>query len=138
MKTTEENKSEVLDYLNKSSKHLFEINGVEHKVLVEGNFYIRITGNDISIGDIDKMISYYGLNAKCVIKHELFLNPRYYNKSIKSIKNYKFARGKYSEISKAIKGKKESEIKKIIIDNIEGKNKASKIKNVILDIFNKK
>jgi hypothetical protein len=117
MKTTEENKSEVLNYLNKSSKHLFTINGVEHKVLVEGNFYIRITGKEISIGDIDKMISYYGSNAKCVIKHELFLNPRYYNKDIKSIPNYKFARKKFSEISEAIKGKEDrDEIKKIILD----------------------
>jgi len=117
MKTTEENKSEVLNYLNKSSKHLFTIGDVEHKVLVEGELYIRITGTDISIGDINSKILYYGTNAKCVIKHELFLNPRYYNKEIKSIPNYKLARQKYSEISEAIKGKKEhSEIKKIILD----------------------
>jgi hypothetical protein len=117
MKTTEENKSEVLNYLNKSSKHLFTIGDVEHKILVEGNFYIRITGNDVSVGDIDKVIGYYGSNAKCVIKHELFLNPRYYNKEIKSIPNYKLARQKYSEISEAIKGKEsDSDIKKIILD----------------------
>ena len=122
MKTTEENKAEVLNYLNKSSKHLFTINDVEHKVLVEGDFYISISGSDVTVRNINDKITYYGSNAKCVIKHELFLNPRYYAKEIKTIKNYKLARQKYSEISEAIKGKTDrNEIQKIILGIINKK-----------------
>ena len=121
MKTTEENKAEVLNYLNKSSKHLFMIDDVEHKVLVEGDFYICITGNSVTVRNINDNISYYGSNAKCVTKHELFLNPRYYNKDIKTIKNYKLARQKYLEISEAIKGKNKNEIQKIILGIINKK-----------------
>jgi hypothetical protein len=49
------------------------------------------------------MIGYYGDNTKCVIKHQLFLIPRYYNKTIKTIPNYKLAKEKYSLISEVIK-----------------------------------
>lgn len=114
MKTKEEIKSEVLNYLKKSSNHLFKIGDSEHKILLEGDFYIRITGNEIAISNINTIINYYDNNAKNVIKNELFLNPRYYNKEIKTIKNYKLARRKYEDISNAIKGKDINEMKSII------------------------
>ena len=102
--------------INKSSKHLFLINGVEHKILVEGDFIIRITGKDVAVFNINDKIAWYGSNAKNVIKHELFLNPRYYNKEITTIKYYKDARKMYGKISESIKGKKDSkEIKNIVL-----------------------
>jgi hypothetical protein len=104
MKT--EIKAEVLNYLKKSSKHLFEINGIEHKILIlNDDTFIRITGNDISVYNIDNFINYYGTNTKCVIKHSLFLTPRYYNKEIKTIPYYKNARKKYESIINSIKDK---------------------------------
>jgi hypothetical protein len=110
MKTKEEIKSEVLNYLKKSSNHLFKIGDSEHKILLEGDFYIRITGNEIIIGNIDTIITYYDSNAKNVIKNELFLVPRYFNKPIVTIKNYKLSKKMYSEISEAIKGKTEKSV----------------------------
>ena len=116
MKTQEQIKTEVKNYLNKATKHLFLINGVEHKILVEGDFIIRITGKEVSVSEISKKIGWYGSNAKYVIKHDLFLIPRYYNKEITTIKNYKEARKLYNKISESIKGKKDAnEIKNIVI-----------------------
>jgi hypothetical protein len=114
MKTKEQIKSEVLSYLKKSSNHLFKIGDLEHKILLEGDFYIRITGNEIAIRNIDTIINYYDNNAKNVIKNELFLVPRYFKKPIVTIKSYKDSRKKYEDISNAIKDKNINEIKDII------------------------
>ena len=115
MKTQEQIKTEVMNYLNKTTKHLFLINGVEHKVLVEGDFIIRITGKNVSVSQISKKIGWHGSNTKCVIKHELFLIPRYPNKEIKTIKNYKSAKELYNKISESIKGKTDkTEIENIV------------------------
>jgi hypothetical protein len=117
MKTQEQIKAEVLNYLTKTTGHLFTIGRSEHKILLEGDFYIAITGNNISINNINTMISYYGNNTKCVIKHQLFLIPKYYNQEIKTIPNYKLAKQKYNLISDSIKGLKDSnEIRNIIKD----------------------
>lgn len=116
MKTKEQIKTEVINYLNKTTNHLFLINGVEHKVLFEGDFIIRITGKHVYVIDISKNIDYHGTNTKCVIKHVLFLTPRYPCKEIKTIKNYKSARELYDKISESIKGKKDfNEIKNIVL-----------------------
>ena len=116
MKTTEQIKSEVLTYLNKSAKHLFTIGNDEHKLLIEGDFFIVITGKNITyIRNIDNIIKNYNTNSKCVIKHNIFLEPRYWNRTLTSIKNYKLARDKYSKISEKIKGITDAEeIKKMI------------------------
>lgn len=115
MKNVEQIKAEVLNYLTKTSNHLFTIGDVEHKILLEGDFYIVINGNNSYVNNIDNMIGYYGNNTKCVIKHQLFLTPRYYNKPIKTIPNYKLAKEKYNLISESIKGKTDkAEIQKII------------------------
>ena len=115
MKNVEQIKAEVLGYLTKTSNHLFTIGDTEHKVLLEGDFYIVTNGSNVSVNDINTMIGYYGNNTKCVIKHQLFLTPRYYNKTIKTIPNYKLAKEKYSLISESIKGKTDRiEIQNII------------------------
>ena len=114
MKTNEQIKSEVLNYLKKSSNHLFKIGNSEHKILLEGDFYIIITGNNISVNSIDTMMGYYRNNTKCVIKHQLFLAPRY-AQDIKTIRNYKISKEKYNLISESIKGKLDrKEIQSII------------------------
>jgi hypothetical protein len=118
MKTNEQIKTEVLNYLNKSSKHLFTIGDVEHKVILEGDFYIVISGSDIYIKNINTIIELYKNDSKCVVKNQLFLIPRYYNKEIKTIKYYKESKLLTQKIQDSIKGKKITEEIKIIIKNI--------------------
>ncbi len=120
MKTNEQIKTEVLNYLTKTTGHLFTIGKSEHKILLEGDFIITITGDNVSVSNIDTLIGYYGNNTKCVIKHKLFLIPRYYNQEIKTIKNYKLAKEKYNLISESIKGMKDvNEIRKTIKELIK-------------------
>ncbi len=117
MKTNEQIKTEVLNYLTKTTGHLFTIGKSEHKILLEGDFIITITGDNVSVSNIDTLIGYYGNNTKCVVKHKLFLIPRYYNQEIKTIPNYKLAKQKYNLISESIKDIKDvNEIRKIIKD----------------------
>jgi len=123
MKTQEQIKQEVVNYLTKSTNHLFQIDGLEHKVLLHKNFYIRITGENVTVSDIDNMIKYYGSNTKNVIKHELFLNPRYSYpdfKEIKTIPYYKSAKIKYNQIIESIKDKGDrNEVVKMIKEMIK-------------------
>lgn len=121
MKTQEQIKQEVVNYLTKSTNHLFQIDGLEHKVLLHKNFYIRITGESVSVSDIDNMIKYYGNNTKNVIKHELFLNSRYKYpdfKEIKTIPYYKLAREKYGKVLESIKDKEDAKEIREIIKNL--------------------
>lgn len=118
MKTTQQIKSEVVNYLKKSSNHLFQIGNDEHKIILHDNFYIRITGKNIYIENIDKVINYYESNSKNVIKNNLFLIPRYYNLDIKTIPYYKLAREKYKNIIDSIEGKTDIHEIKYIITNI--------------------
>lgn len=104
MKTNQQIKSEVINYLKKSSNHLFQIGNDEHKIIIHNDYYIRISGKHVFVNDINKKIEYYGNNAKNVIKHSLFLTPSYGYK-IKTIPYYKSAREKYKNISEALIGK---------------------------------
>ena len=115
MRTKEQIKTEVVNYLQKSSKHLFTIDGDEHRVILHGDFYIRITGNDVSVNSIDFYINHWNNDSKNVIKNELFLIPRYYKKEIKTIPYYKNSRILTNKISEALKDKTdEKEIISII------------------------
>jgi hypothetical protein len=128
MKTTEKIKSEVVNYLNETAKHLFvsesdwkkvkikDFTDIKYyKVLVEGDNFITISGESISIYNINDYISWYGANAKCVIKHELFLN-----KKLRSIPSFKIIDEKMSTIKQAISGKTDRiEISKIISNIIK-------------------
>lgn len=117
MKTTEQIKSEVVSYLNNTSKHLFvKENGEFFKVLVEGNNYIVINEDKVTTYNIDEQISWYGANAKCVIKHNLFLNRK-----LKSIKNFKTMKEKHSTIKEAIIGKTDkNETTKLVTSLLTG------------------
>jgi hypothetical protein len=110
MKT--EIKTEVLNYLNESSNHLFEINGDEYKILLldDGDTFVSITSSRIMVYSIDKYIKIWGRDSKNVVKGSLFLIPRYLpNKGghteIKTIPFYKDARKKYETILNSIKNK---------------------------------
>jgi hypothetical protein len=97
MKTKEELKIQIMNYLEKTSKHTFikplqkyNINGYSYdyddytlfKIIIKDNNYYKIENDKIKIIDIDFYIKYYNNNSKNVIKHLLFLN-----KGMKSIKN---------------------------------------------------
>lgn len=117
MKTTEQIKSEVITYLNKTSIHLFtKENGEFFKVLIEGDNFIIINGLKVNTYNINYYVSSYGANAKNVIKHLLFLDRK-----VKSIKNYKTMRNKMSIIKDSISDKIDnSEINKIVTSLITG------------------
>lgn len=118
MKNKEEIKKEILSYLKESSNHLFKIDDKEHKILFNDNLYICITGKDICISDIDRTIDIWNSDSKNVIKNSLFLTPRYYNKSIKTIPNYKDAKLKHKLISDKISGKSDKNEVRDIISNL--------------------
>ncbi len=85
------NKQEVINYLTKTSQHTFSYeDGKLFKVVKDGDSFYLI--NESSIQKVrpiavDTTISKYGSNAKCVIKHSLFLNRK-----VKSIKTNKYTK----------------------------------------------
>lgn len=89
MKTKEQIRQEVIDYLTKTSKHTFTYENSKLFKVVSDNdkFYILDEESLYNMKEInfDSIISYYGPNSKNVIKHSLFLN-----KNLKSVKNSKF------------------------------------------------
>lgn len=117
MKTTEQIKSEVVSYLNNTSKHLFvNEKGEFYKVLVEGDNYTVIEGERVTTYNINEQVSWYGVNTKNVIKHSLFLN-----KKLKSIKSFKTIKEKYARIKEVISGKTDkSEITKLVKQELTG------------------
>lgn len=119
MKTKEQIKIEVINYLNKCTKHLFLI-GLEkfeeHKILLHGNFCIYVTGDRVSVIDIDQIINMYNNNSKSVISDMLFLVPKYHYNTIKSIPYYKVARQKWNDVMAKLEGKTDKlEISKVVI-----------------------
>lgn len=119
MKTKEQIKTEVINYLNKCTKHLFVIGKKEleeHKILLHRNFCISITGQRVWITDINKIIDNYGNNSKSVISDMIFVS---YNK-IKTIPYYKSARQKWNDVIIKLEGKTDKlEIEKIIKEAIK-------------------
>lgn len=113
MKTQEQIRKEVIDYLNKTSLHVFikpkstfdweeskynyDYNDFTYfKVIKVSDEKYKILENNI-IRDIDYeyYIKNYNDNSKCVIKHILFLN-----KGMKGIKNTKFNKETVDELLK--------------------------------------
>jgi hypothetical protein len=104
MKTKEEIKSEIINYLEKTSSHTFikplcEYYSYDYdnytlfKIIKKDDNYYKLENNIIKLIDIDFYVKYYGNNSKNVIKHLLFLN-----KGMKSIKNTKFIKNKLEEL----------------------------------------
>ena len=116
MKTKEQNKQEVINYLTKTSIHTFlkpkatfkwgdmnnpgyyeydYENGTYFKVFNEGEKWFYIEDGKIKNLDIDHYLKQYDSNAKCVISNSLFLN-----KKMKSVRNNKFVQSKIEEVLK--------------------------------------
>ena len=113
MKTQEQIKQQVIDYLTKTSKHTF----VKQNKNTEELSYFKVIKDDeafkvledgkvksLETGffSIDNYVKIYGENAKNVFKNQLFLN-----KKMKSVKNNKFVK---SEIDLIISGGKEEKL----------------------------
>ena len=116
MKTVEQNKQEVINYLTKTSIHTFlkpkatfkwgdmnnpsyyeydYENGTYFKVFNDGEKWFYIEDDKIKNLDIEHYLKYYGSNAKCVISNSLFLN-----KKMQSVRNNKFVQSKIEEVLK--------------------------------------
>jgi predicted GH43/DUF377 family glycosyl hydrolase len=102
MKTKEQIKEEVFNYLTKTSKHTFQYeDGKIFKVVKEGEDFFIIDDKSytkVRKFDIDTNITYYSGNTKNVLKHSLFLN-----KNLKSIRTNKYTIQKVNDIFKPIK-----------------------------------
>lgn len=79
--TKEESKKRVINYLEKTSKHLFELKKTQFnsdRVLLkvfkdsDGNFKV-LDGDRIRDINIDRMVDWYGGNAENVISNSLFV-----------------------------------------------------------------
>lgn len=114
MKTTEQIRQEVINYLNKTSNHTFQKPKAKFKygnaekpgyyeydyenvtyfkiIKKDDNFFI-LEDNKLRKIDIDYYLNYYQGNAKCVLKHSLFLD-----KGMKSIRNNKYVKAQIEEI----------------------------------------
>lgn len=85
MKNNEQIKTEVVNYLTKTSLHTFvKPNGTYFKVIKNGDKFQVLENDKLRDLNIDQSISWYGVNAKCVIKHHLFLN-----KGLVSVRKHK-------------------------------------------------
>jgi hypothetical protein len=108
-KTTDQIKTEVLNYLNKTSNHLF-INekGKTQRIIVEGNFLIIIqkseTETKTNVYNIDDYIKWNGVNTKNVLKTSVIFY-QYYNGKMKSIKYNKEMKEDTNRIKSLISGK---------------------------------
>jgi hypothetical protein len=117
MKTTEQIKQEIVNYLTKTSIHTFvkpkatfkwsqtgsqyeyDYNEFTYfKVIKNEDEFFKLENNKLTKIDIDNYIKYYGNNAKCVLSQNLFLD-----KKMKSVKSNKYHLGEVSNILESIK-----------------------------------
>lgn len=119
MKTTDQNRKEVINYLTKTSKHVFikpkatfkwgdankpgyyeydYENSTYFKVFSEDEKWFYIEDGKVKDLDIEHYIKYYDSNAMCVISHKLFLD-----KKMKSIRNTKFVKSQIDQILNPVK-----------------------------------
>lgn len=117
MKTTEQIKQEIVNYLTKTSIHTFvkpkstykwSQTGPQYEydyneftyfkvIKIEDEFF-KLENNKLTKIDIDYYIKYYGNNAKCVLSQSLFLD-----KKMKSVKSNKYHLGEIKNILESIK-----------------------------------
>ncbi len=113
MKTQEQIKTEVVNYLTKTSQHLFvDTKGSFYKIFIDGDKFIVIKDDKTAVYDINNYVKWYAQHAKCVVKHLLFLIPSYSyvgsekdnnTNKLKSIPYFKAMRDKHSEILEEMK-----------------------------------
>lgn len=119
MKTQEQIKQEIVNYLTKTSGHTFIKPKSTFKwgnyntpgyyeydyedftyfkvIQKEGDFYC-LEGGRLSKIDIDSKIKYWGNNAKCVLSHSLFID-----KKMKSVRSNKYHLGEIGKIVESIR-----------------------------------
>ena len=117
MKTTEQIKQEIVNYLTKTSQHIFVKPKANYKwsqtgsqyeydyneftyfkvIKVEDEFF-KLENSKLTKIDIDHYIKYYGNNAKCVLSQSLFLD-----KKMKSVKSNKYHLEEIKNILESIK-----------------------------------
>jgi len=116
MKTQDQIKTEIVNYLTKTSIHTFlkpkatfkwgdsnkpgyyeydYENGTYFKVFTESGNWFTIEDGKVKDLNIEHYIKYYGNNAMCVISHKLFLD-----KKMKSVRNNKYVQSIIEEIVK--------------------------------------
>jgi hypothetical protein len=114
MKTEQQIRKEVIDYLEKTSIHTFlkpkatfkwgdsktpgyyeydYENGTYFKVYKEGEEWFYIQNESVCKLDVEGYLKYHRGNAKCGIGNFLFLG-----KNMKSVRNTKFVRSKIEEV----------------------------------------
>ena len=119
MKTTEQIKQEIVNYLTKTSQHTFvkpksnfkwgdsktpgyyEYDYKDFtyfKVIKNEDEFFRLENSKLTKIDIDTYIKYYGDNAQCVLSQNLFLH-----KKMKSVKSNKYHLGEIKNILESIK-----------------------------------
>lgn len=117
MKTTEQIKQEIFNYLTKTSIHTFvkpksnykwsqtgsqyeyDYNEFTYfKIIKNEDEFFKLENDKLTKIDIDNYIKYYGNNAKCVLSHNLFLD-----KKMKSVKSNKYHLGEIKNILESIK-----------------------------------
>lgn len=97
MKTKEQNKQEVLDYLKKTSRHVFEKENASGektylKVFFDGDDVKLLEDGKIKTLNVDGYVA-FSSNAKCVIKHVLFLN-----KKIKAVRQTRYVKDQIQDM----------------------------------------
>ena len=117
MKTTEQIKQEIVNYLTKTSIHTFVKPKATYKrsqtgsqyeydyedftyfkvIKVEDEFF-KLENDKLTKIEIAHYIKYYGNNAKCVLSNNLFLD-----KKMKSVKSNKYHLGEIKNILENIK-----------------------------------
>jgi len=117
MKTTEQIKQEIVNYLTKTSQHTFVKPKATYKwsqtgsqyehdyneftyfkvIKVEDEFF-KLENDKLTKIEIAHYIKYYGNNAKCVLSNNLFLD-----KKMNSVKSNKYHLGEIKNILENIK-----------------------------------
>jgi len=91
MKTTADYKKEVISYLEKTSKHLYETeSGIYFITIAQDNTLVVLNSNGtVKKYNIDSFVEYYKEHSKSIMKQLLFLG-----KKTKTIRRYKAIREK--------------------------------------------
>ena len=118
MKTQEQINAEIFSYLNKATNHTFikpkatfkwgssttpgyyeydYENGTYFKIFKKEDGFYVLENDKLTKLDVDWYIKYCGKNAKCAIKHRLFLD-----KKMKGVKNTKYVQEQINQLLEPI------------------------------------
>lgn len=102
MKTNEMLKKEIVSYAEETAKHVFKTaNGAYYFIVLSKDsehIYVFKEDRIVKTICIEDQIKWYGQNAKCVIKHKIFLVPFLYQMPPKAVRQTKFVKAAVTEI----------------------------------------